>query len=59
MVASERRFTDEVVEKLIAFKRSVCKEGENFVCLNQKGIDPLSLDMLAKEGILGVRRVAV
>ncbi len=24
--------------------------------INQKGIDPLSLDVLAKEGILGLRR---
>ena len=24
--------------------------------INQKGIDPLSLDLLAKEGILGLRR---
>ena len=34
----------------------VCKDGETFVVLNQKGIDPLSLDLLAKEGILGLRR---
>ena len=24
--------------------------------INQKGIDPISLDLLAKEGILGLRR---
>ena len=34
----------------------VCKDGESFVVINQKGIDPLSLDLLAKEGILGLRR---
>jgi len=34
----------------------VCKDGETFVVINQKGIDPLSLDLLAKEGILGLRR---
>ena len=27
-----------------------------FVIVNQKGIDPLSLDMLAKENILALRR---
>lgn len=27
-----------------------------FVVINQKGIDPMSLDMLAKEGIMGLRR---
>lgn len=34
----------------------VCQNGETFVVINQKGIDPLSLDLLAKEGILGLRR---
>lgn len=37
--------------------RQVCKEtGQGFVVINQKGIDPMSLDMLAKEGILALRR---
>ena len=56
MVDSERKFTDEKVMQLIDFKRKVCKEGESFAVLNQKGIDPVSLDMLAKEGIFAVRR---
>ena len=30
--------------------------GKSFVIINQKGIDPICLDMLAKEGILGLRR---
>lgn len=55
-VSSERKFTDEKVSQLIAFKRSVCKEGESFAVMNQKGIDAVSLDMLAKEGIFAVRR---
>ncbi len=29
---------------------------KSFVVVNQKGIDPMSLDLLAKEGILGLRR---
>ena len=29
---------------------------KNFVVINQKGIDPLSLDILAKNGILALRR---
>jgi T-complex protein 1 subunit zeta len=29
---------------------------KNFVVLNQKGVDPLSLDILAKNGILALRR---
>lgn len=56
LVESERRFTDQKVRQVIEFKRSVCQEGETFVIVNQKGIDPLSLDMFAKEGILALRR---
>merc|ERR1719265_2583774 len=58
MVDSERKFTDDKVKKIIALKRSVCTEEnkKNFVLLNQKGIDPPSLDMLAKEGIIALRR---
>ena len=35
----------------------VCAEGGRFVVINQKGIDPGSLDLLAKEGILALRWV--
>ena len=56
LVESERKFTDEKVRQVIDFKRRVCKEGESFAVLNQKGIDPLALDMLAKEGIIALRR---
>lgn len=58
LVAAERRFTDEQCKKVIELKKKVCDGNDKkFVVLNQKGIDPLSLDMLAKEGILGLRRV--
>jgi len=59
MVSAERRFIDDRVEKIIALKKSVCPEGsgKTFVVLNQKGVDPLSLDALAKEGIMALRRV--
>ncbi|GAV01912.1 hypothetical protein RvY_12547 [Ramazzottius varieornatus] len=58
MVMAERQFIIDRVEKIIALKKAVCKAGENknFVVINQKGIDPLSLDMLAKEGIMALRR---
>ena len=56
MVESERKFTDAKVAAFIELKRRVCTEGQSFVIINQKGIDPLSLDMLAKEGILALRR---
>jgi len=56
LVESERKWLDERCRNVINFKRSVCKEGESFVMINQKGIDPLSLDIFAKEGILCLRR---
>ncbi|EIE19637.1 T-complex protein, zeta subunit [Coccomyxa subellipsoidea C-169] len=57
LVAAERAVVDTRVQKIIDLKRQVCKEtGQGFVVINQKGIDPMSLDMLAKEGILALRR---
>lgn len=56
LVESERIWLDERCRKIVEFKRSVCKNGESFCILNQKGVDPLSLDMFAKEGILCLRR---
>jgi len=56
MVNAEHEMTDERVKKIIALKREVCTEGQGFVVINQGGIDPLALDMLAKEGIIGLRR---
>ncbi|XP_058451731.1 T-complex protein 1 subunit zeta [Malaya genurostris] len=56
-VLAEREFIEERVKKVIELKRKVC-EGTNktFVVINQKGIDPMSLDLLAKEGIMALRR---
>jgi len=57
LAASERRFTDEKCQKIIEFKRKVCEgTDKNFVIINQKGVDPLSLDAFAKEGIIALRR---
>jgi T-complex protein 1 subunit zeta len=58
LVDAERRFTDEKVRQIIELKRSVCtpENGRTFVVVNQKGIDPVSLDMLAKENIIAIRR---
>jgi len=56
LVESERKWLDARCRSVVEFKRSVCKEGESFVMINQKGIDPLSLDIFAKEGILCLRR---
>merc|ERR1719346_76190 len=44
--------------KIVALKKKVCTEENNktFVVLNQKGIDPPSLEMLAHEGVIALRR---
>lgn len=46
------------MQKIIEFKNKVCPPGsdKNLVVINQKGIDPLSLDAFAKEGIMALRR---
>ncbi|KAF8274546.1 T-complex protein 1 zeta subunit [Lactarius quietus] len=63
LVESERKFTDEKVKKIVELKNLVCDQAidskekrKSFVVINQKGIDPLSLDILAKNGILALRR---
>lgn len=57
LVKSERALTDEKCRKIIELKRKVCAgTDKTFVLINQKGIDPISLDLLAKENILGLRR---
>ncbi|KAI8914441.1 chaperonin Cpn60/TCP-1 family [Gorgonomyces haynaldii] len=57
LVESERRFVDAKLKKLVDFKNQVCEGNKRgFVVINQKGIDPLSLDVLAKNGILALRR---
>jgi T-complex protein 1 subunit zeta len=58
LVDSERKFTDEKVKKIIELKKKVCTEEnkKNFVLINQKGIDPPSLEMLAHENIIALRR---
>uniref|UniRef100_A0A8C8D3F0 Uncharacterized protein n=1 Tax=Oncorhynchus tshawytscha TaxID=74940 RepID=A0A8C8D3F0_ONCTS len=57
LVAAERKFIEERVKKIIELKNAVCADNsKGFVVLNQKGIDPYSLDALAKEGIVALRR---
>lgn len=57
-VNQERKFVDDRVAKIIELKREVCGSDPNktFVVVNQKGIDPGSLDTFAAEGILALRR---
>ena len=58
LVESERRFVDEKLRRIVELKKDVCDNDpkKSFVIINQKGIDPLSLDVLAKNGILALRR---
>jgi len=57
MVEAERVYVDQRVKKIIALKKQVCdKPDKTFIVVNQQGIDPMSLDMFAKEGIMALRR---
>ncbi|KAK6074633.1 t-complex protein 1 subunit zeta [Seiridium cupressi] len=58
LVESERRFVDAKLKKIVELKKEVCGNDpkKSFVIVNQKGIDPLSLDVLAKNGIFALRR---
>lgn len=57
LVESERQFIDARVKKIIELKKAVCDgNGSSFVIVSQKGIDPLALDMFAKQGIMALRR---
>jgi len=56
MVAAERKWVDDKTKLVLDLKAKACAEGETLVVINQKGIDPLALDMLARNGILALRR---
>ncbi|XP_040856525.1 T-complex protein 1 subunit zeta-2 isoform X2 [Ochotona curzoniae] len=57
LVKAERKFIEDRVQKIIDLKNKVCdKSHKGFVVINQKGIDPFSLETLAKHGIVALRR---
>ncbi|KAI9929216.1 hypothetical protein ASPWEDRAFT_49147 [Aspergillus wentii DTO 134E9] len=58
LVESERKFVDSKLQKIVELKKQVCGNDpkKGFVVINQKGIDPLSLDVLVKNGIMALRR---
>lgn len=57
LVKAERAFIDARVEKIIALKKKLCDGNDkSFIVINQKGVDPASLDMLAANGISALRR---
>ncbi|XP_069883318.1 T-complex protein 1 subunit zeta-2 isoform X3 [Dipodomys merriami] len=56
-VKAERKFIEDRVQKIIDLKEKVCaNSNKGFVVINQKGIDPFSLDTFAKHGIVALRR---
>ena len=63
MIVAERAFITERVLKIIALKKKLCdhpaagdSDKKSFVVINQKGIDPPALDLLAANGIVALRR---
>ncbi|XP_075417509.1 T-complex protein 1 subunit zeta-2 [Tenrec ecaudatus] len=57
LVKAERKFIEDRVQKIITLKHKVCaNSNRGFIVINQKGIDPLSLDALAQHGIVALRR---
>jgi T-complex protein 1 subunit zeta len=57
LLQAEREFITRRVHKIIELKKKLCDgKKKGFVIINQKGIDPPSLDLFAQEGILALRR---
>ena len=59
LVAAERKFIDDRCHRIVELKKQVVGDDKSrsFVVLNQQGIDPNSLDILARNGIVALRRV--
>uniref|UniRef100_A0A2K6GBL9 Uncharacterized protein n=1 Tax=Propithecus coquereli TaxID=379532 RepID=A0A2K6GBL9_PROCO len=57
LVKAERKFIEDRDKKIIELKKKVHGDSDKgFVVINQKGIDPFSLDVLAKEGTVALHR---
>jgi len=58
LAKSEHEFINDRVQKIIDLKQQLLEKDPeaNMVVINQNGIDPESLDKLAKAGIIGLRR---
>jgi len=57
LVKAERASTDKKVQAIIDLKNEVVGDTDKrFILVNQHGIDPISLDLLQKAGIVGIRR---
>jgi len=58
MVDAEHHLVEERCRKIIELANEARSKDKNrgFIVINQKGIDPICLDMLAKANIIGLRR---
>lgn len=56
LASSEREFIAEKARRIAELADSLKKEGKNLVLVNEKGIDPYSLEILANAGVLALRR---
>lgn len=56
MAKAERQFVDKKVYKIVEFKRKILNINQQLVLINQAGIDSISLDILQKNNIMGIRR---
>jgi len=56
MAVAERSFVNNRVLKVVDFKNKYIKEDEQLVLINVGGIDPIALDLLQRNNIMGIRR---
>lgn len=56
MAKAERSFVDGRVMKIVDFAKAHLKDDEQLVLINVGGIDPISLDILQRNNIMGIRR---
>lgn len=57
LVASERKFIFERAQEVAKFAEMIKeKTGKNLVLINEKGIDPISLEVLSNANVLALRR---
>jgi len=56
LVKAERKFIEDRVKKITTEKGSLRDSDKGFVVTNQKGIDPFSLEAIAKESIVALCR---
>ncbi|ELA42348.1 uncharacterized protein VICG_00446 [Vittaforma corneae ATCC 50505] len=56
LALSEREFIAEKAKKIADLANTLKREGKALVLINEKGIDPYSLEILANAGVLALRR---